>query len=60
MALNSVIGNEIQYYSTRKGIVNEIKRRAGSSATTEDYKAIDGKRNERRKSAFQSFIRQCV
>ncbi len=33
-------GNEIQYYSTRKRIVDEIQRRAWSSATTEDYKAV--------------------
>lgn len=33
-------GNEIQYYSTRKRIVDEIKMRAGSSATTEDYKTV--------------------
>ena len=33
-------GNEIQYYSTRKRIVDEIKRRAGNSATTEDYKTV--------------------
>lgn len=33
-------GNEIQYYSIWKKIVNEIKRRAGSYATTKDYKAM--------------------
>ena len=33
-------GNEIQYYSTWKRIVDKIKRSAGSSATTEDYKTV--------------------
>ena len=32
--------NEIQYYSTRNRIVNKIKRRAGSSITTDNYKAV--------------------
>lgn len=42
------IGNEIQYYSTRKRIIDEIKRRAGSSATEEDYKAaVRGMEEER-------------
>lgn len=33
-------GNKIQYYSTQKRIVNKIKRRVESSATTEDYKTV--------------------
>lgn len=34
------IGNEIQYYSTRKRIVDKIKRRAENSATREDYETV--------------------
>lgn len=42
------IGNEIQHYSTRKRIIDEVKRRAGSSATAEDYKAVVREMEEER------------
>ena len=41
-------GNKIQYYSTQKRIVDEIKRCAGNFATTENYETVVKRMEEER------------